>query len=82
MESFAGRNFRLVDTAGLTRTRPVLSLVDTKAQKRSTLKHESLSLAAYADNDALEVLYSHEQQRGAQPCRDEKFIWSCQELTI
>ncbi len=50
--SYSGRNFRLVDTAGLTRTRPVLSLTDSKAQKRSTDKHESLSLAAYAESDA------------------------------
>ena len=50
--SFKGRTFRLVDTAGLTRTKPVRSLTDSKAQKRSTYKHESLSLAAYAENGA------------------------------
>ena len=44
------RLFRLVDTAGLTRTRPVPALTDNKTQKQVTKKLESLSPGAYPES--------------------------------
>ena len=43
---YARRSFRLVDTAGLTRTRPVPALAESKLQKKLTKNYDTLGMGS------------------------------------